>query len=219
MCDIETFKKVFAAFLPASARQTSNMNHKIQRTESIIIFVVMLLTIFLDVGIAALTGILMSCIAYTWNSGDRLLIHREVDAEEETVTYFLSGHIFFGTKDDYFNIFSDEILRSDPRDVILNLEGSEVFDWTGMVALKRLHDKLVEHDKVVAFSSLSDSSRSVMEKCSSMWEGVNFLFIEDTMTKDNMTNNMSFSKSFLTHDGDATNVTEVQDDTESSLEK
>lgn len=160
------------------------MNSKVQRSDSIIVATVLLLTLFIDVGIAVLIGITMSVFVYAWDSGDRIMILREIDPDEETVTYYISGHIFFATKQICLETFTPEIMNEDPADVILNLEGAEIFDWSGMLALRTLHDRLVAHGKVVAFSSLSASSRRLMEKCSTMWEGINFLFIEEVTEEE-----------------------------------
>ena len=57
--------------------------------------------------------------------------------------------------------------------------GAEIFDSSGMVALKKLHDRFEALGKVAALSSLSPTSRRIMEKSASMWEGVSFLEVEE----------------------------------------
>lgn len=179
MIQIDTFKKMLSSLFPQQFRDRINLNGKIQRGETFTVLVVMLVTIFVDAGIAVVIGVTLSVYVYAWDSGDRIMILREIDPDEDTVTYYISGHIFFATRQLCLQTFTEDIIKEDPNDVIINLEGAEIFDWSGMLALKILHDRLVQNGKVVAFSSLSASSRRLMEKCSSMWEGINFLFIEE----------------------------------------
>ena len=70
-------------------------------------------------------------------------------------------------------------IQYDPDEVVILLEGAEIFDSSGMIAVKRIYDRFVEAGKVVALSTLSPTSRRLMEKCAVMWQGVNFLEIEE----------------------------------------
>ena len=188
-----TFVKIGSSIFPQKTRERLNLNHKVQRSEALVVLTVFFITLFIDVGIAVVIGMTMSVFIYAWDSGDRIMILREIDPDEETVTYYISGHLFFATQQICLETFTQDIIDEDPNDVILNLEGAEVFDWSGMLAMRTLHDRLVDSGKVVAFSSLSASSRRLMEKCSSMWEGINFLFIEEITEEEKTVGGSTFA--------------------------
>jgi len=86
---------------------------------------------------------------------------------------------FFATAQNFVDIFPIHDIQYDPDEVVILLEGAEIFDSSGMAAVKRVYDRFTEAGKVVALSTLSPTSRRLMEKCAYMWQGVNFLEIEE----------------------------------------
>merc|ERR1712238_168066 len=57
------------------------------------------------------------------------------------------------------DIFSIEEIQFDPEKVILHLEGAEIFDSSGMYALKKVYDRFEFLEKLVGISCLSQTSR------------------------------------------------------------
>jgi len=169
-----------AAVLPLTIRDRIHLDCKISRADTLIMLTVMALTVCWDSTVAILIGVLIAVVVYAWDSSNRVVVEREVTEDDITsVTYNVSGPLFFATAQSFIDIFPMDDIQYDPDEVVILLEGAEIFDSSGMIAVKRIYDRFVEAGKVVALSTLSPTSRRLMEKCAVMWQGVNFLEIEE----------------------------------------
>jgi len=141
---------------------------------------VMVFTVCIDLAIGVSIGIFVAAFVYVWDSSTRVIVEREVSTEDSTnVTYNVTGPLFFATASGFSDIFPLEEIQFDPDEVIILLESAEIYDYSGMSALKKVYDRFADAGKVVALSSLTPSSRRLMEKSAYMWQGVNFLEVEE----------------------------------------
>mmetsp|Transcript_6134 Transcript_6134/g.7139 ORF Transcript_6134/g.7139 Transcript_6134/m.7139 type:complete len:679 (-) Transcript_6134:251-2287(-) len=180
LVDWESILQTVAAVLPISLRDRFSLDCKVPRADILIMLTVMAFTVCLDLAIGVLAGILVAAFVYVWDSSTRVIVEREIASEEATsVTYNVTGPIFYATAGGFSDIFPLEEIQYDPDEVVILLEGAEVYDYSGMVALKKVYDRFADLGKVVALSSLTPTSRSLMEKSAYMWQGVNFLEVEE----------------------------------------
>ena len=180
LVDWESLLQALAALLPLSIRDRINLDCKTPRADALIMLAVMAFTVCLDLSIGLLSGVLIAAFVYVWDSSTRVIVEREVNAEESSsVTYNVTGPLFFATAEGFSDIFPLEEIQFDPDEVVILLEGAEIYDYSGMVALKKVYDRFADLGKVVALSSISPTSRRLMEKTAYMWQGVNFLEIEE----------------------------------------
>lgn len=180
MIDLESILQAIAALLPLSFRDKLNLDCKTPRADSLVMVSVMALTICVDLSIGVLSGVFIAAFVYVWDSSTRVIVEREVSAEESaSVTYNVAGPLFFATAGGFSDIFPLEEIQFDPDEIVILLENAEVYDYSGMVALKKVYDRFADLGKVVALSSLTPSSRRLMEKSAYMWQGVNFLEVEE----------------------------------------
>lgn len=180
LVDWESLLQALAALLPLRVRDKFNLDCKTPRADALIMFAVMAFTLCLDLSIGLLAGVLIAAFVYVWDSSTRVIVEREVSADESSsVTYNVTGPLFFATAGGFCDIFPLEEIQFDPDEVVILLEGAEVYDYSGMVALKKVYDRFADLGKVVALSSISPTSRRLMEKTAYMWQGVNFLEVEE----------------------------------------
>jgi SulP family sulfate permease len=180
LVDWESLLQAISTLMPLCLRDRLNLDCKTPRADSLIMLTVMALTLCLDLSIGLLSGVLIAAFVYVWDSSTRVIVEREVRSEESTsVSYNVTGPLFFATAEGFCDIFPLEEIQFDPDEVVLNLEGAEVYDYSGMVALKKVYDRFADLGKVIALSSISPTSRRLMEKTAYMWQGVNFLEVEE----------------------------------------
>lgn len=180
LVDWESILQTIAAILPIRFRDKFSLDCKVPRADILIMLTVMAFTVCLDLAIGLLSGILVAAFVYVWDSSTRVIVEREIASEQATsVTYNVKGPIFYATAGGFSDIFPLEEIQYDPDEVVILLEGAEVYDYSGMVALKKVYDRFADLGKVVALSSLTPTSRSLMEKSAYMWQGVNFLEVEE----------------------------------------
>lgn len=188
LVDFESLLQAVAALLPLRVRDALNLDCKTPRADSLVMLAVMAFTICVDLSIGMLAGVLIAAFVYVWDSSTRVIVEREVSAEESaSVTYNVSGPLFFATAGGFSDIFPLEEIQFDPDEIVILLENAEVYDYSGMVALKKVYDRFADLGKVVALSSLTPSSRRLMEKSAYMWQGVNFLEVEEVDQSVSMT--------------------------------
>jgi SulP family sulfate permease len=180
LVDWESILQAISTLLPLCLRDRLNLDCKTPRADSLIMLSVMAFTLCLDLSIGLLSGVLIATFVYVWDSSTRVIVEREVHSEETSnVTYNVTGPLFFATAEGFSDIFPLEEIQFDPDEVVINLEGAEIYDYSGMVALKKVYDRFADLGKVVALSSISPTSRRLMEKTAYMWQGVNFLEVEE----------------------------------------
>jgi SulP family sulfate permease len=180
LIDWESILQAIAAILPLRLRDKFSLDCKVPRADILIMLSVMAFTICLDLSIGLLSGVLIAGFVYVWDSSTRVIVEREISSDEATsVTYNITGPLFYATAGGFSDIFPVEEVQFDPDEVVLLLEGAEVYDYSGMVALKKVYDRFADLGKVVALSSLTPTSRRLMEKSAYMWQGVNFLEVEE----------------------------------------
>jgi len=167
---------IIASITPLTIRNRFQIDCKITRTDALIIISVMGLTACIDLGISILSAILLSVIVYAWDSSNRVIVERETcDEDISSVIYNVSGPLFFGTANNFVDIFPVDEIKFDPDQVILALENVDIFDSSAMVAVKEVYDRFVGVGKIVSISSLRPTSKKILEKNIHLWKGVSFL--------------------------------------------
>ena len=180
LVDWESLLQALAALLPLTIRDKVNLDCKTPRADALIMLAVMAITLCLDLSIGLLSGVLIAVFLFVHDNSRRVIVEREVNTEESTsVIYNVTGPIFFATAGGFCDIFPLEEIQFDPDEVVILLEGAEIYDYSGMVALKKVYDRFADLGKVVHLSLLSPTSRRLMEKTAYMWQGVNFLEVEE----------------------------------------
>lgn len=177
--DFESILQVIATLLPLKLRNRIKLDCKTPRADSVTMLAVMLITLCIDLSIGLLSGVFIATFNFVWDSSTRVVVERELGSNPSSnVTYSVTGPLFFATAGGFCDIFPLEEIQFDPREVILLLESAEIHDYSGMVALKKVYDRFTDAGKFVVISSMSKSSRRIMEKTAYMWEGVNFLEVD-----------------------------------------
>jgi len=132
---------------------------------------VVTVTLILDLAIGVGVGILLSCLIFAWDTGTRVTLNRAVSEDGHSVIYSLGGPIFFGSIKPLMDLFPNP--KEEPKDVTVLLENADILDWSGMMAIKRIHEKMENNGATVKFQKLNVSSRKLMYKSKHLWENVN----------------------------------------------
>lgn len=174
----ESAAVVFGSMLPAKLRSKFGYETKVKRSDVFVMLVVVGVTLALDLAIAVGVGIIVSCLVFAWDAGTKLTFSRAVSSDNESVVYSVGGPIFFGSIKPLLDLFPDP--RIEPKKVTVLFDQAEIHDWSGMMAVKRLHERFETNGATVEFRKLNVSSRRLMHKSQDLWEGVN-VFIEENV--------------------------------------
>lgn len=178
----ESAAVVFGSMLPRRLRMKWGYETKVKRSDVFIMLIVVAVTLALDLAIAVGVGIVVSCLVFAWDAGTRLTFTRAASADNESVVYSVAGPIFFGSIKPLLDLFPDP--RLEPKNVTVLFDQAEVHDWSGMMAIKRLHERFETNGATVKFQKLNVASRRLLHKSKDLWEGVN-LFEEEEVIVEN----------------------------------
>jgi SulP family sulfate permease len=173
---------VLGSILPQKLRLRFGYETKVKRSDVLIMLIVVVVTLILDLAIAVGVGIAVSCLIFAWDAGTRLTFSRAESSDGQSVVYSVGGPIFFGSIKPLMDLFPDP--RTEPKNVTVLFEQAEVHDWSGMMAIKRLHERFENNDATVQFQKLNVASRRLMHKSKDLWEGVNVFTEEDVNVED-----------------------------------
>lgn len=136
----------------------SHIKH-MPRSDAFVMIVVTIITIFEDLAIAVIAGVIISALVFAWKHAR---IYAESYIEEDgTKVYELDGPLFFGsatTFSDNFNI--DE----DPKKVVIDFRNARVMDSSGVEAIDTLTAKYDEAGKNLLLRHLSKDCKAILKK-------------------------------------------------------
>jgi len=129
--------------------------NKIPKTDALVIFTVSISTVFFDLAIAVLIGVIISALVYVWKSSQH--ISADISEQDHIKTYKLYGPLFFGSITSFNNLFTH---KKDPQNIIVDFSQSRIWDHSALEALQKLHLKYQSLNKIVKYRGLSaDCSR------------------------------------------------------------
>lgn len=166
---------VLGSALPLSLRRKWGIYTKVKRSDVVIMLIVVAVTLILDLAIAVGVGIVVACLVFSWDAGTRVSVSRELDGD--CAVYTVKGPIFFGSIKPLMELFPNP--KDDPPNAVVILEAAEIYDWSGMVAIKGLHDRFENNGTNVRFQQLSVASSRLMNKSKKLWEGMTYLTQSD----------------------------------------
>jgi len=168
---------LFASLMPETIRGRYGWHTKVKRTDMLIMVLVVAVTLIYDLAIAVAVGVLVACVLFAWDAGSTITLSRELKEDGALVVYTITGPIYFGSVKPLMDQFPD--VHKDPKRVEVFLEDAEIFDWSGMVAIKTLHERFDRVNAEVEFHSLTVGSRRLMEKSAGLWEEVKIMAHKD----------------------------------------
>ena len=139
---------------------------KIPRTDAFVLVLVSLVTVFTDLAIAVVVGVIVSALAFAWRAAKRIdaETHEEADG---TKVYRLSGPLFFGSVQSFKDLFDP---RRDPEQVVMDFQNSRVWDHSGIEAIDAVAERYTRHGKRLRLRHLSPECRALLEKAGSLVE-------------------------------------------------
>merc|ERR1711862_917527 len=174
---------VLASMLPQKLRIKYGLNVKVKRSDVVIMLIVVAVTLVLDLAIAVGVGILIATLVFAWDAGTYIRMDRELSDDGQSVYYTISGPIFFGSSKPLMSLFPNP--EEEPKNVVIFLEHAEVYDWSGMVTIKAIHERLERAGCNVKFEKLTATSHRLMDKSKNLWEGVNAFEVEEKLEFEN----------------------------------
>jgi SulP family sulfate permease len=139
---------------------------KMPKWDLFVIVLVTVLTVFLDLALAVLAGVIISALRFAYENAKRIRARKHVD-ENGVKHYEIYGPLFFGST----QVFSEKFdPLTDPDEIIIDFMESRVADMSAIEALNRITERYAKVGKKVTLRHLSPDCRKRLNKADEIIE-------------------------------------------------
>lgn len=137
---------------------------KIPKEDFFTIVIVTTVTVFTDLAVAVVVGVIISALVYAWKSAYHIWASKSTD-HNGTLVYTLHGAIFFASVESFKELFDP---KNDPDHVIIDFKNTRVWDHSALQAIDEIAEKYIENNKRLQLVHLSSDCKLLLKKASHM---------------------------------------------------
>lgn len=135
---------------------------KIPKADAFVLITVSLVTVFKNLAVAVIVGIIMSALVFAWENAKRIRARKTIK-KDGTKLYEIYGPLFFGSIQAFNSKFD---VKNDPEKIEIDFLESKVSDHSAIEALYNLIERYEKSGKKVTLKHLSEECKQVMVKAS-----------------------------------------------------
>ena len=139
---------------------------KIPRTDAFVLVLVSAVTVFTDLAVAVVVGVIVSALAFAWEHAKHINVNSYI-ADNGSKVYELNGPLFFGSVKNFMELFHPE---TDPDDVVIEFQNSRVADHSAIEAIDSLAEKYLQAGKTLHLRHLSLECTQLLRKAGDLVE-------------------------------------------------
>ncbi|MGL5123292.1 MAG: SulP family inorganic anion transporter [Fusobacteriaceae bacterium] len=149
---------MFIVVIETFAWSSIKLMKRIPKKDALVIVIVTLVTVFEDLAVAVILGIIISSLIFAWEKGKR--ISATVKLIDGIKYYKLDGPLFFGSATYFKEIFD---IKNDSEKVIIDFENSNIRDHSAIEALNSLTEKYLQNGKTLYLINLNSESKLILK--------------------------------------------------------
>lgn len=166
---------MFMVVIGTFAWSSFRILHKIPLSDAIVLIAVSAITVWQDLAIAVIAGVIMSALVFAWKSATMIRARKHIKADG-TKVYEIWGPLFFGSTSAFNNKFD---VSTDPENIEIDFIESKVSDHSGVEALRNIANKYIDSGKKVTLTHLSPDCKALLIKWNPEFETIIENSIED----------------------------------------
>ncbi|MDQ6954076.1 MAG: SulP family inorganic anion transporter [Mariprofundaceae bacterium] len=139
--------------------------NKIPKEDSFVGILVAVVTVFTDLAIAVIVGVIATALMFAWKQAKH--IHTVATLEGEVKVYTVYGPLFFASVHHFNELFDP---AQDPDEVVIDFANSRVADHSAIEAIDNLAEKYTKVGKILHLRHLSKECRLLFEKAGDLVE-------------------------------------------------
>lgn len=151
---------MFMVVIGTFAWSSFRIINKIPLSDAIVLIAVSAITVWQDLAIAVIAGVIMSALVFAWKNATMIRARKRLK-EDGTKVYEIWGPLFFGSIQ-AFNAKFD--VRNDPDNIEIDFIESRVSDHSGIEALRNIANKYIDQGKSVRLTHLSPECKALLIK-------------------------------------------------------
>ena len=132
---------------------------RIPKIDAFVIILVTAVTVWEDLAVAVVVGVIVSALAYAWNNARRIDAH--TDVEDDAKVYRIQGPLFFGSIEGFSELFD---VANDPDTVIVDFNNSRVVDQSALQAIESLAAKYTQAGKALRLRHLTRDCHKLLNR-------------------------------------------------------
>ena len=153
---------MFMVVIGTFAWSSFRILRKIPTSDAIVLIAVSAITVWQDLAIAVVSGVIISALVFSWENAKRIRAKKSIKPDG-TKVYEIWGPLFFGSIQSFNNKFD---VKSDPNQVEIDFMESKVADHSALEALFNLVEKYEAAGKKISIKHLSQECQALMVKSS-----------------------------------------------------
>jgi SulP family sulfate permease len=138
---------------------------KIPKSDLIVVVAVTGVTVWQDLAIAVVVGVIISALVFAWKHASNMTF--EIRDEYDTKVYKPKGPLFFASIQAFRDQFNP---RMDPPEVIVDFANCRVMDHSGIEAIDSLAERYEKAGKELHLRHLSPECHKLLSKADSLVE-------------------------------------------------
>ena len=150
---------MFMVVIGTFAWQSLTIMRRIPVIDALVIVLVTVVTVYHDLAVAVVVGVIVSALAYAWNAARRIDANTETDGD--TKIYKLEGPLFFGSIEGFNELFDP---KNDPDTVIVDFANSRVVDQSALQVIEALAAKYTQAGKSIRLRHLTRDCHKLLNR-------------------------------------------------------
>ena len=159
---------MFMVVIGTFAWSSFRILHKIPLADTIVLIAVSAITVWKDLAIAVIAGVIISALVFAWKNATMIRARKRFKTDG-TKVYEIWGPLFFGSIQAFTSKFD---ARNDPDKIEIDFIESKVSDHSAVEALRVIADKYLDLNKEIKLVHLSQECKAILLKANPKFENV-----------------------------------------------
>jgi SulP family sulfate permease len=138
---------------------------KVPTSDIFVVVLVTAVTVYADLAIAVLVGIIVSALVFAWEHGKTM--HATTSQKGEKTIYELDGPLFFASVTSFKDLFN---FKNDSEHVVIDFKKSRIWDHSGLEALQNVTERYAQYDKKLHLLNLSSDCQKLLHNAGNIVE-------------------------------------------------
>ena len=166
---------MFMVVIGTFAWSSFRIIRKIPISDAIVLIVVSAVTVWQDLAVAVLVGVIISALVFAWKNAIMIRARKRIKPDG-TKVYEIWGPLFFGSVQNFNSKFD---VKKDPKKIEIDFIESKVNDHSGIEAIDNVVNKYIKAGKKVTLTHLSPECKTLLLKANPSFNKIIQTSIDD----------------------------------------
>jgi SulP family sulfate permease len=166
---------MFMVVIGTFAWSSIRILNKIPISDAIVLIVVSAVTVWKDLAIAVISGVIISALVFAWKNATMIRARKKIK-ENGVKVYEIWGPLFFGSVQNFISKFD---VKNDPQKIEIDFMESKVSDHSGIEAVKNIANKYIDLGKDIKLIHLSPECKTLLLKASPKFRDIIEVSVDD----------------------------------------